>query len=114
MIACQHYALMEVSYTSQDGMLFYYHALSIDQYHDGGNRKAQRVQDFDEGGLGMIISRRPNSRASREKAPGPRQAMAAAMAMTKVVVSLASKRLASGPGNSERAQATLPKAATVL
>jgi len=55
----------------------------------------------DEGGI--TISRRPNKRPSREKAPGPSNASAAAITITPKATILASCRPAEGSGNHERA-----------
>ena len=51
--------------------------------------------------LGIMISRRPNSRASREKAPGPRQTTAAAITVAKAAVVLVSKKARLGAGSQE-------------
>src|ERR1700730_2639674 len=55
----------------------------------------------DEGGI--TISRRPNKRPSREKAPGPSNASAAAVMMIPKATSLASCKPQKGAGNHERA-----------
>jgi len=53
------------------------------------------------GVLGMMISRRPNNRASSEKAPGPRQMTAAAITVAKAAVSLVSNTSTAGAANQE-------------
>ena len=58
---------------------------------------------------GMIISRRPNRRASTENAPGPNRTTAALMAMAKTADSFASKRLGAVTGNRENVTATVPR-----
>jgi hypothetical protein len=61
--------------------------------HDSGGR--------DEGGI--TISRRPNKRPSREKAPGPSNARATAVIIIPKATSLASCMLQGDAGNHERA-----------
>ena len=48
--------------------------------------------------LGIKISRRPNSRASIENAPGPKKRMAVAIASTFMIANLLSNRLGVGRG----------------
>ena len=50
-----------------------------------------------------MISRRPNRRASSEKAPGPRRKIALAMVTTKTLASLAASKSGIGMGNHKRA-----------
>ena len=62
------------------------------------------IYDFgvcDEGGI--TISRRPNKRPSREKAPGPSNASATAEMIIPNAISLTSCRNQAGAGNHERA-----------
>ena len=54
----------------------------------------------------MMISRRPNKRASSENAPGPRQIRAIAITVAKAAVGLASNNSRLGAGNQENALAT--------
>ena len=61
--------------------------------HDSGGR--------DEGGI--TISRRPNSRPSRENAPGPSNAIATAVTIIPKAASLASCKPHEGGGNHEKA-----------
>ena len=60
----------------------------------------------------MIISRRPNSRASSDSAPGPRRTIAAAMVTIKIVVSLVSNKLAAGARNHDKVELRMPSATT--
>jgi hypothetical protein len=57
----------------------------------------------------MIISRRPNNRASIEKAPGPRRNIAAAITTIKKTASLMSKKFVVGIGNRKRVPLKLPR-----
>lgn len=50
---------------------------------------------------GMMISRRPNKRASRENAPGPRKASATAMLISNVIAARESSKLPVESRNSE-------------
>lgn len=61
--------------------------------HDSGGR--------DKGGI--TISRRPNKQPSREKAPGPSKASAAAVMIMPKAANLASYKPQEGAGNQERA-----------
>jgi hypothetical protein len=62
----------------------------------------------------MKISRRPNSRASSENAPGPRKAIAVVIAMTSMIAALLSKRFAGGAGIHERAYPIVPSTTMTL
>src|SRR5258705_1511727 len=62
----------------------------------------------------MKISRRPNSRASSENAPGPRKAIAVVIAMTSMIATLLSKRFAVGAGIHERAYPIVPSTTMTL
>ena len=57
-----------------------------------------------------MISRRPNRRASMEKAPGPRNTIATVMIPAKISDSLASSKLDAGGGRTESAQPNAPSA----
>jgi hypothetical protein len=61
----------------------------------------------------MMISRRPNKRASSEKAPGPRQTRAIEITVTKAAVVLAPNKSGLGLGNHENDQATINKAPAI-
>jgi len=66
------------------------------------------TQDFDEDErFGMMISRRPNRRASSENAPGPRQTIAIAIAAVRITASLVTNRFGAGSGNHGNKLATL-------
>jgi hypothetical protein len=54
----------------------------------------------------MIISRRPNKRASSEKAPGPRNTMATVMMPAKISDSFASNKFGAGVGRTDNATPT--------
>jgi len=56
-----------------------------------------------------MISRRPNSRASTENAPGPRNTMAAAMIAAKTAVSFWSNRFGVGAVKMENPMAMAPR-----
>jgi len=61
---------------------------------------------YDSGGRdggGITISRRPNKRPSREKAPGPSNAIAAAATITPMATSEESRAPQTGAGNQDRA-----------
>jgi hypothetical protein len=60
----------------------------------------------------MIISRRPNKRASNENAPGPRNTIAAVMIPAKIADSLASNRFGIGAGKTENPIPKAPKPTT--
>jgi len=60
----------------------------------------------------MMISRRPNSRASNENAPGPRNTIAAVMMPAKIAVSLASNRFGVGAAKNENPIPKAPKPTT--
>jgi len=60
----------------------------------------------------MMISRRPNTRASTENAPGPRHMMARSMVNPKTNEILESKRLGVQAGSNESATPTAPAATT--
>ena len=53
------------------------------------------------GAFGMMISRRPNSRASSEKAPAPRQMTAAAIAVARAAAVVVSNNATLGAGSQE-------------
>jgi len=77
--------------------------LNMDEPH------AEVIEDQECGGAeapGMIISRRPNKRASSENAPGPRQTRAIAITVAKAAVGLASNNSRFGAGNHENALPT--------
>jgi hypothetical protein len=64
------------------------------------------VGSYDSGGRdegGITISRRPNKRPSREKAPGPTNAIAAAVMVTPKATSLVSCKHQEAAGNHEKA-----------
>lgn len=58
----------------------------------------------------MIISRRPKSRASNDRAPGPRRMIAAATTATKGVISRVSNWFMSGMGIQENRMQIAPSA----
>jgi len=62
----------------------------------------------------MKISRRPNSRESRENAPGPRKLIAAAIAITFVIRSLLSKGFDAGVGIHDSAYPKVTKITRAL
>lgn len=62
--------------------------------------------------LEMMISRRPNRRASSENAPGPRQTIAIAIAAVRIVASRVTNRFGAGPGNHGNKLATLMRPPT--
>lgn len=64
--------------------------------------------------LEITISRRPNRRASMEKAPGPRQSKAAAMVAAKAAAGLDASKPQAGSGNNESALPRLLNPATML
>jgi hypothetical protein len=57
----------------------------------------------------MIISRRPNKRASMDRAPGPSKTIAPATITTRMAESLSSIRLWAGAGNHDIVMAAQPK-----
>lgn len=59
-----------------------------------------------------MISRRPNSLASTENAPGPRKTMARVMMKAKRVGSLASNKFGLEGGSSENPMPTAPRPST--
>lgn len=63
------------------------------------------------GGRGMMISRRPNRRASTDRAPGPRKTTATATSATKPWNSVPSRRLLAGVGITPRTRPRAPHAA---
>src|SRR6185369_15896008 len=73
------------------------------------NRRAsRRIQDFGDREMGgMMISRRPNRRASSEYAPGPVREMAALIMITKKIANLSSNKIAVGAGSQDRATPAL-------
>src|SRR5712692_9639185 len=110
------------STASRDGRSSSCHLLPSSSYRDRGTcprsdrvRRARRGKSSQPSGdrfrsRGMLISRRPNSRASTESAPGPRRATAAATTTTNTAASFSFRRTgAPGPGrNSVRPRATRP------
>ena len=58
-----------------------------------------------------MISRRPNSRASRDKAPGPKAVMVPSIANPKAHASLQSKMFSGQPGSQEIAMPIAPTVA---
>lgn len=72
-------------------------------------------QNFDDGEvLGMMISRRPNSRASSENAPGPRKARAMDITITSTMSGLVSNRVPVDPGSEESTAAMVLTATMML
>ena len=59
-----------------------------------------------------MISRRPNIRASSEKAPGPSTTIPSSMATAKTIASLESNIVGVQGGSSENPRATVPRTAT--
>ena len=103
--------------TSRDGMVFGYHCGVEWGYHFQLARKArsetglsltnrtQSVESYDSGGRdegGITISRRPNNRPSREKAPGPSNASAIAVMIIPKATIRASCMPQDEVGNDER------------
>ena len=62
----------------------------------------------------MIISRRPNKRASTDRAPGPSSTIALATVITRIANNFASTRLGAGEGNHENRMPAQPNAAMAL
>src|SRR5580704_1214669 len=105
--------------TSQDRMIYGYTSGGIRNTTIGGltnpnlatREIGQRANVGKEGSYscvgreagGITISFQPNRRASSEKAPGPRRAMAAEMAMTGASASFDSNGLNNCSGNQEKA-----------
>ena len=88
-----HFRLVETSFSKQISGLNLRISSRIAGSHDSGGR--------DEGGI--TISRRPNSRPSREKAPGPSNAIATVVMIIPKATSLPSCKPQEGAGNHERA-----------
>ena len=76
-------------------------AKSLDQQTSGLDLQSQGSGGREEGGI--TISRRPNKRPSREKAPGPSNVSAAAIMIIPKPRSLASCKPQEGAGNQVRA-----------
>jgi len=60
----------------------------------------------------MMISRRPNRRASTENAPGPRKTIAAAIMPAKISDSLASNKFAAAAGRTQNPALRAPRTTT--
>jgi hypothetical protein len=74
---------------------------SLDRQTSGLHLQSHGSGGREEGGI--TISRRPNNRPSREKAPGPSNVSAAAVTIIPQATSLASCKPQEGAGNQERA-----------
>lgn len=61
-----------------------------------------------------MISRRPNKRASIDRAPGPSSTIAVATVMTRIAHNLTSMRLGTGEGNQENSRPAQPNATMAL
>lgn len=75
----------------------------------------EMIQDFGEREAGgMMISRRPNRRASSESAPGPSRTIAAAIMTRKMMDSVVSSKVGAVAGNHESAMPALPNPTRML
>src|SRR5580704_10694600 len=79
----------------------------------GKNLGQEKNQELEDGPLGIIISRRPNRRASSEYAPGPRQITAIAITVARAVENRVSNRFGFDAGIQESALPMLVTAATI-
>jgi len=82
-----------------------YRSLRARLYH----HRVSPNQDFDDCEVrGIMISRRPNRRASTEYAPGPNSTTVAATTATKIVVRVVCGCIGVGNGNHEKATLVAP------
>lgn len=88
-----HFRLMVSAFNRSMSELRVRNTARTGRGHDSGGR--------DEGGI--TISRRPNKRPSREKAPGPSNAIATAATIIPTPTSLGSRAPQEGAGSQERA-----------
>src|SRR5258707_15538273 len=108
----KHHDMERLFATTVEGIRQYHYCGTRSSPDDHPRRGAGSTSLADGGVRGMMISRRPNRRASTDHAPGPKQTTAAATTAAKIVGNVPSNGFGAGGGNQERTAPIAPSPTT--